>query len=151
MVLKDYEINSSTFAVIPVKKGHCRIIDQDGSRLIKKDAFSIIKNACNYFGNTFESRHAMTKRLININYKSPMVIEESRSIIFFPTSSPREDECIWLSLNAIKKYLKKEDKTRIIFRDDTYIEIPVSYNIIDNQMARSIILEKELNKRKKCF
>ena len=93
----------------------------------------------------------MTKRLININYKSPIVIEESRSIIFFPTSLPREDDCIWLSLNAIKKYLKKEDKTRIIFRDDTYIEIPVSYNIIDNQMARSIILEKELNKRKKCF
>lgn len=151
MILKNYEVNSSTFALIPVKKNYCRVLDQEGSHLVRNSAFTIIKNACNYFGSSFDSRHVMTRKLININYKSPIVIEESRSIIFFPTSSPREDDCIWISLNSIKKYLKKEGKTRIIFRNDSYIEIPVSYNIIDNQMARSIMLEKELNKRKKCF
>ena len=151
MILKNYEVNSSTFALIPVKKNYCRVMDQDGSHLVRNSALSIIKNACNYFGSSFDSRHVMTRKLININYKSPIVIEESRSIIFFPTSSPREDDCIWISLNSIKKYLKKEGKTRIIFRNDSFIEIPVSYNIIDNQMARSIMLEKELNKRKKCF
>ncbi len=151
MILKNYEVNSSTFALIPVKKNYCRVMDQDGSHLVRNSALTIIKNACNYFGSSFDSRHVMTRKLININYKSPIVIEESRSIIFFPTSSPREDDCIWISLNSIKKYLKKEGKTRIIFRNDSFIEIPVSYNIIDNQMARSIMLEKELNKRKKCF
>ena len=151
MILKNYEVNSSTFALIPVKKNYCRVMDQDGSHLVRNSALTIIKNACNYFGSSFDSRHVMTRKLININYKSPIVIEESRSIIFSPTSSPREDDCIWISLNSIKKYLKKEGKTRIIFRNDSFIEIPVSYNIIDNQMARSIMLEKELNKRKKCF
>ena len=146
MILKNYEVNSSTFALIPVKKNYCRVMDQDGSHLVRNSALTIIKNACNYFGSSFDSRHVMTRKLININYKSPIVIEESRSIIFFPTSSPREDDCIWISLNSIKKYLKKEGKTRIIFRNDSFIEIPVSYNIIDNQMARSIMLEKELNK-----
>lgn len=151
MILKNYEVNSSTFALIPVKKNYCRVMDEDGTHLVRNNALTIIKNACNYFGSSFDSRHVMTRKLININYKSPIVIEESRSIIFFPTSSPREDDCIWISLNSIKKYLKKEGKTRIIFKNDSHVEIPVSYNIIDNQMARSIKLEKELNKRKKCF
>ena len=110
MILKNYEVNSSTFALIPVKKNYCRVMDQDGSHLVRNSALTIIKNACNYFGSSFDSRHVMTRKLININYKSPIVIEESRSIIFFPTSSPREDDCIWISLNSIKKISKKRRK-----------------------------------------
>lgn len=148
---KKYEISSSTFIVIPIKNNLCRVIDADGNHTIKCSALTIIKNACSYFGSSLDARHMMTKKLINVNYKPPIIIEESRSVIFFPTSSHRDWNCIWISLNAVKKYVKRTDKTIITFKNDTFVDIPVSYNIIDNQMARSIMLEKELDKRKKSF
>ena len=48
----------------------------------------------------------MTKRLININSKSPIIIEESRNIIFFPLKSIREKSNIWISYNNLEKYVK---------------------------------------------
>ena len=48
-------------------------------------------------------RLKMTNRLINIKVKAPIIVEESRNIIFFPLKSTREKNNIWISFNNLEK------------------------------------------------
>ena len=86
---------------------------------------------------------------IGINYKSPIVVEESNEIIFFPTSSPRVNNCYWLSLKNIKKYEPNKDKSKIIFKNEIELLINISYGSLQNQILRSTMLESVLRQRKK--
>ena len=61
----------------------------------------IIENSCRYFGSSYNGRHIGTKNLTGINYKSPIIIEETKNIIFFPTTSPKQSDCSWISLKYI--------------------------------------------------
>ena len=86
---------------------------------------------------------------VGITHKSPIIIEESREIIFFPTSSPRLNNCSWISLNNIKNFIKNNEKTKIIFDNQKEIIVDVSFGIMENQILRASLLESTLRKRKK--
>lgn len=147
-MLKDYEINIYTLALIPIKNNVTKVIEEDNEFLVNKKTIDIIDDSCKFFGSSYIGRHTGTKNLIGINYKSPIVIEESNEIIFFPTSSPRFNECCWLSLKNIKNYIKKDNCTKIIFNNEKEINIKISYGSLKNQILRSTLLESVLRSRK---
>ena len=93
----------------------------------------------------------MTKRLINISSKSPIIVEESRNIIFFPLKSIRDKCNIWISFNNLEKYNKSLDKTIFYFKNKKEVIIDFSYYIIDNQVTRSLMLDYELKKRRETL
>ena len=37
-------------------------------------------------------------------------------IIFFPTTSPKSKNCIWISYNNVERYVKENDYTKIYFK-----------------------------------
>ena len=88
-MLDSYEVNVSTLAIIAVNDKLSRIIEKDKEFFINKSTISIIDESCRYYGSTYEGRCDGTKSLLNYSYKLPIIIEESRSLIFFPTSSPK--------------------------------------------------------------
>jgi len=143
-----YEVNSSTLALIPLNNFETKVIEMDNTFNIKKSVFEIIKESCEYFGSTYLGRHEGTKKLIGISHKAPIIIEESKSIIYFPTTSPRLEKCIWFSLNNIKKYYNINGKTEILFNNNKSIKINISYGSFDNQFLRATKLESVLRKRK---
>lgn len=147
-MLNSYEINICTLALIPLKNNITKVIEEQEEYLVKKRTTEIIDDSCKYFGSSYNGRHAGTKNLIGVNYKSPIVIEESNEIIFFPTSSPRFNDCCWLSLKNIEKYLKEENSTKIIFKSGKEIDIKISYGSFKNQILRSTLLESVLRNRK---
>ena len=110
---------------------------------------SILKRNCFYNGSTYDGRTSATFYLTGYRYKAPILIKEEGSIIFFPTKSPRLEGCSWLSLNNIYDYYKTKDNlmSRIIFDNRIYIEMDLSYNILNNQILRSINLESKLRKK----
>ena len=57
---------------------------------------NIIENSCEYFGSSYLGRHEGTKKLIGITHKAPIIIEESKNLIYFPTTSPRLTDCVWI-------------------------------------------------------
>ena len=144
----NYEINTSTLAILPLEKNCSKIIEEDNVIIINKGTTDIVDNSCKYFGSSYAGRFEGTKTLLGVNYKAPIIIEESKEIIFFPTSSPRISECSWLSLNNIKSYYKNGTTTRIIFKNDIEITLDLSYNSIENQILRATRLESILRKRK---
>ena len=102
----NYEINYDTQIIIPIGRKSSKIIESEDEYFIKNDTMSILEHSCEYFGSSFEGRKEGTKKLLGITHKSPIIIEESRKIIFFPTSSPDNDNCIWINLEKIDKYYK---------------------------------------------
>ena len=147
-MLKEYEINSNTLIIIPISKKVSKVIEVQEEFLIEKNSTEIIDDSCKFFGSSYNGRFEGTKKLIGVNYKSPIIVEESREIIFFPTSSPRFDNCYWVCLNKIDKFQKTIHDSKIVFKNGLEVDIPVSYSSLENQILRSTLLESKLRDRK---
>ena len=146
--LEYYYINRGTCAVIPIDKEVSEVIELDCSYIVNKSSKDIIDDSCRYFGSSYQGRFEGTKRILNMNYKLPILIEEFSNLIFFPTSSPRFGYSLWISFNNIKEYLKIADGSRIIFNNNKEISLKTSYYSIENQIFRSAMLDSLIRRRR---
>ena len=145
----NYEINNDTLAVISLDDNNSNVLEGEYEYNINSNAYEIMDESCRYFGSSYNGRKDGTKSILGIEYKVPIIIEDSKNIIFFPTSSPREKDCIWISLKHIKKLEKiNYNQTRIIFNNNKELIVPVSYRSIENQILRATRLESLIRNRK---
>lgn len=142
-----YEINCDTLALIPVSENETKVIERNNNFNVNNSVMNIIENSCEYFGSSYLGRHEGTKKLIGITHKAPIIIEESKNLIYFPTTSPRLDNCIWIALNNIKTYERKNGKTELEFTNNKKIRLDISFGSLDNQVLRATKLESVLRKR----
>jgi len=142
-----YEINRNTMALIPINDDQTKIIERNRIFIINENIMNIIKNSCEYFGSSYLGRKEGTKKLTGITHKSPIIIEESNNLIYFPTESPRLNSCSWIGFNNIKNYINNNGKATIIFDNDKVLDLNISYNSLDNQVLRSSKLDSVLRKR----
>ncbi len=148
-MIQSYEINGNTLAIIPITKNTSKVIEAEQEILVERSATEIIDDSCRYFGSSYHGRFEGTKNILGVNYKSPIIVEESRDIIFFPTSSPRIDDCHWISLNNIDDYKKTAQNNIIInFKSGQTLELNISLGSFENQMIRSLRLANILKRRK---
>lgn len=146
-ILKDYEINVDTLALISMSD-KTKVYEKNRIFMVNKNANQIIEDSCNFFGSSLSGRQKGTSCLIGINYKCPIIIEESRNLIFFPTCSPRLLSCSWISLNNIESYYKGDNgKVIVKFKNGQKINLSLSFGVIDNQILRSTRLESVLRSR----
>lgn len=146
--IDSYYINKSTYAIFSVDKDVSKVIEEGETFLVDKSVMSIIEESCVYFGSTYDGRYRGSKKILNMNYKLPIVIEEYNNLIFFPTSSPRFQDCVWLSLNCISKYAKDENGSSVTFSNGDQISLNISYYCLENQVFRATLLDSLLRKRK---
>lgn len=146
-----YEINNETNALISIGEKKTKVIENDKIFTINESVMKIIEHSCSFFGSSYLGRHEGTKKLIGVSHKSPIIIEESNKIIYFPTTSPRLYNCSWLSLRHIKNYQRNNNNTLINFENGQQIEIDISFGSFDNQYLRATKLESILRKRMKII
>lgn len=146
-----YEIDLSTLMLIGLDDVSTKVVTTDNEFIIKESCKKIIDNSCKYFGSSLVDRVKATNRLVKMASKTPIVVEESRNIIFFPLKSTREKNNIWISFNNLDTYTKDNNKTIFTFKCGKQISLNFSYYIIDNQVTRSLILDYELNNRRKSL
>ncbi len=146
-----YEINNDTLAIIPLNSNNSKIIEQENEYFIESESFSVIEHSCEYFGSTYEGRYKGTKNISGITHKSPIIIEDTNKIIFFPTTSPRNSDCIWISLNNILNYEKGKNvgTSKIIFKNGSILNLDISYGSLTNQIFRASRLKYLLEERQK--
>lgn len=143
-----YEINRATYAIIPEKDDHSLVIEEEKNFTVEKNPTKIVNESCKNFGSSLIGRQEGTKKLINISYKAPIIISETSEIIFFPTSSPRFKDCIWISLNNIKNYYKENNNTIIIFKNNKQLKLSTSFYTVENQIFKATMLASKLFKIK---
>jgi len=146
----EYEINRDTLAIVSKDINNSKILESTDEYIINKNTFTVIEHSCEYFGSSYNGRHDGTKNLIGITHKSPIIIEESNNIIFFPTTSPRLKDCTWISLNNVLSYKSASNSknTIIEFKNGKTIEVPVSVGSINNQILRASRLETVIRERR---
>ncbi|HHW69467.1 MAG TPA: competence protein [Tenericutes bacterium] len=147
-MIKSYEINKETIAIIPIDKKTSKVFEFNNSFFVKDSVMNIIDNSCRYFGSSYHGRFEGTKSMLNISYKNPIIIEESREIIFFPTASPRADDCNWISLENIEKYEKDDFNTLVLFKNGQSLSFNISYLSFENQIYRASRLLLVLKNKK---
>ena len=148
----DYEINFNTQTILPLSNGGTKIMENGSPYIMDCNPINVIEHSCEYFGSSLQGRKDGTKKLLGITHKAPIIVEESRKIIFFPTTSPEKEECIWINLDKIDKYYKKTNKTsEILFKNGDKVEFDVSIGSLTNQILRAtrlkFILEERINKK----
>ena len=147
--MENYEISSATLAIVPLGDEVSKVYEEEDEYIIQKSANSIIKDNCEFYGSSYEGRCIGTKTLTGIKTKFPIIIEESRNIIFFPTSSTRTKQSTWIALNKIKEISKKEHQnSEILFKNQDTLDLDISVNSLENQIVRATMLKSKLYERK---
>lgn len=149
MMYENYEINDDTLLLLPINEEITKVVEISSSFFVNKKVKDIIDDSCKFFGSSYTGRYEGSKNLIGMNYKLPIIIEETRDIVFFPTCSPRQKECSWVSLNNINNYKRNDKKTLVQFRSNVTLDIDMSYGSFENQVLRSNMLLMTLKRRKK--
>lgn len=133
---------------MPINKRKSKVYEKNDAFIVAQNARKIISENCEYYGSSYEGRKKGTMELIGITHKAPILIEDSETLIFFPTSSPRLNDCGWISLNNLDSYTPYDDESIIIFQNNLTLQVHASNKIIDNQVLRATRLESVINKRK---
>jgi len=147
-MLDEYEINSSTQAIIPIDQDRSMVYEEEAEYVVLKPSNKIIDYNCKFYGSSYIGRCEGTKSLVGIKTKYPIIIEESRNIIFFPTSSTRSQQTSWIALNKIKKYSKNRLNSYIIFNNNRKLKFNISLYSLENQFYRANMLKSKLLERK---
>ena len=146
----NYEINYDTQLILPLGEFKSKVIEHDDEYIVNSSVQEILEHSCEYFGSSFEGRKDGTRKMLGITHKSPIIVEESRKMIFFPTTSPEREDCIWINLEKIEKYYKVENgKSAILFKNGDILEFDLSYGSLSNQILRATRLKFVLDEKKK--
>lgn len=149
MELSEYEINAETLLIIPYGKNKSKVYEFNEEFIVNLESLEIIKNSCLYFGCTYDGRRESVKNIIGVDMKVPILVEESRNIIFFPTNSCINKNSIWISFQNLVKYDKINDfSTVLYFGRNKKFDVDVKYKLVDNQYIRCNKLNSFLEKRK---
>ncbi len=146
--MDSYEINKDTYAVMSINEGISKVLEKDDEYFINKNSYEVMEDSCSYYGSSCEGRIKGTKQILGSNYKVPIVVEESNEIIFFPTESASNSNCIWLSLNNIKSYERSNGFTKVIFNSGKELIVKMSISSFETQILRANRLGSIIRKRR---
>ena len=150
--MKDYEINDETLAIIPDDIWNSIVVEDNCNYEVERKPLDIIDYSCKYFGSSYPGRKEGSKDLLNSSYKLPILVEDTRNLVFFPTTSPIDNDCSWISLKNIKEYRRLNNlQTEVEFKNGKIITVDISYNSFNNQVMRASRLESiTRNRREKA-
>lgn len=145
----DYEISKGTLAILPNDNDTSLIYEDDERYFVNQTPFQIMEESCKYFGSTYRGRKESAREILGAEYKVPVIVEDSDNLILFPTTSPKADDCVWISLKRVKSFEKIDSiNTKIIFDNNKEIIVPTSYRTIENQISRASRLDLIMRSRK---
>ena len=146
--MKRYEVNNDTLAIVACNEELSKVYEKERSFYVESGSNRIMEDSCEYFGSSLEGRRKGTEAMIGVNYKAPIIVEESNNIIFFPTSSFRSEDNSWVSLKHFKRCYSCGKDVIIEFDNHVKIKLSISLGVLNNQVLRSSLLDSKLRARK---
>lgn len=144
-----YEVSRGTLAIVPNEKNSSLVYEDEDRYIIHQTPFEIMEESCKYFGSTYEGRKNGAREMLGAEYKVPIIVEDSNNTIFFPTTSPQAEDCVWVALKRVEKLEKIDsNNTKIIFDNNKEIIVDSSYRTIENQLSRASRLDLILRNHK---
>lgn len=143
---KDYIISSETVAVMSYDKGNSKIIEDNNIISVSMLPYDILDLSCKYFGSSLLGRVEGSKYYLGSSYKVPILIDESRNIVFFPTRAYKTEKNCWIAYDKVDNYVKDNDGVKIKFYNGQVIIINESFGVFENQYLRAQKLHNKISK-----
>ena len=143
-----YEINETTLAILPFSENKSRVIEKEDEYIVNDTPTEVMEHSCEYFGSSLEGRMLGSKNMIGSVYKPPIIVEDTKKLIFFPTQALASEKVGWISYKNIKNIEKNNKKTKITFKNGEKVLVNIPYYSIKNQMFRCNVLEAEAEHRR---
>lgn len=150
-IIDGFIMTRYTMAILPhLGSGQCysKVIEEDGEYIVKKRPIDIIERSCGYYGASLKGRKEGTKAIIGITHKAPIAVEPLNEIYVFPTASPNDEHCVWISHMHVMKYEPSHrERTIVYLKNNKTICLDVSYHSFVNQLYRTAQLRTKLSER----
>ena len=143
-----YEINDETLAIIPYSDTKTKVIEVNDEYVVDSTPYSIMEHSCESFGSSLMGRVNGTRSILGSIYKTPIFVEESKKLIFFPTEAIDSANVSWVSYRNISNVEKFNNKSIVKFNNGSVVIIDCPYFSIRNQIFRCNMLESISNSRK---
>lgn len=149
------EVTTHTMAVLPRKaksgKIGSMILENSEQYFVINPPSKVIDLACKFFGASLHGRQIGTKEVSSMTHKLPISIDPASGLYFFPTLSPTNPNCAWISHSHIKDVIGMENRcTKIVFKNETCTVVNASFGSIENQINRTaqfrFILDERINR-----
>lgn len=147
--MQKYIISNKTLLIKPIGSNRSRIIEDYITYEINKSVLEIVDESCKFYGSSFLGRCKSTEYLVGIKYKCPIIISEVSKLIFFPTESWRNQDCIWINYDKIKKYYSLKSKAiRLEFLSGKIVDINITNYVFSNQLFKASRLDAIVKSKK---
>lgn len=142
MKLNEYYISPETMVIIPLynENGylHSKITEVYTDLVVEKKPSTVVHESCGYYGSSSQGRADATTQITGFKSKVPLCISVYLKIFFFPLESPKNEGCVWVSLNHVDKVIAVSvDKSTIVFSNGKAIQVPYSKGTIDKNLGRA--------------
>ena len=144
----DYIINNDTVVVMSLGISCCKVFEINDTFDVNMSLKEILKLSCIYFGSSFEGRIESSKYHLGYNYKLPIIVDESRNIIVFPTKTYSDIYNNIVCVNKVLDYERKDKNILIYFENGQSVEIEDSFPIFENQYLKAQKLNMKLERIK---
>ena len=100
-----YRITKRTVAILPSFDFvmQSRIILEDGTEISTPlRPYQLLQLSCRQYNSSIEERIFIAKRVAGVKGKVPVVIEPTSGLVFFPTKSPKREDCEWYAWSHVQ-------------------------------------------------
>ena len=132
-----YRITKRTVAILPCydMMKQSIIVLEDGSTIMTPlRPYQLLQLSCRQYNSSIEERIVTAKRVASVKGKVPIVIEPSLGLVFFPTKSPKRDDCEWYAWSHMIDVLEEDGQTKLKTRNGMILPVNASPYIVRNQM-----------------
>ncbi len=136
-------VNESTLLLEPIQYGeHTKVYEKNREPiLVKKTALKIIRQSCIRHLSTYNGRREASIKVLGMNRKVPLIIDNVRGTYLFPVSSHLKPDCAWITLAHIAELHKiAKKKTKVTFVDGQFVILNVSMLALFNQIMLTMTL-----------
>lgn len=134
-----YRITKRTVAILPcydIMK-QSRIILEDGTEISTPlRPYQLLQLSCRQYNSSIEERIFVAKRVAGVKGKVPVVIEPTSGLVFFPTKSPKREDCEWYAWSHVRDIATVDETTHgvIITQDGHRIQTNATAYVLKNQI-----------------
>ncbi|MCL7748760.1 competence protein ComK [Halalkalibacter alkaliphilus] len=141
-VIKDYEINRDTIALLPAYHSdyYTIVLERDQEYYVKQTPMQLIKEACLEGGADYAGRRKAVIHKLGVQSKVPIPVNPLDQIFAFPTHSPKLHECSWIfyhHIRSIRVNAHEPSQTIISFKNYKELPLSISYPSLEKQMHRT--------------
>lgn len=142
--MENYIISNNTIAILK-KNNKTYIYNVENIRVINKNIKKILELNCYFYGNDLNLVKKYAKKLLNISYKIPIII--NKDVILIQINNIRNNNCIFINVNKIIEYKYINNLLEINCYNQKF-QINISKYSFEKLLIKSFILNNLINYKK---